>query len=100
MNRGSANIHTLFRKAIERPPYGAFVFSELELGLQYSLVFTDAAYLHLGVYPQINFAIGKNLGGDETGFIHGRKYAFIKQRVGKLNIHLGPPVPLKGMLLV
>jgi len=31
--------------------------------------------------------IGKYFCGDETGLVHGRKYAFIKQRVGKLDVH-------------
>jgi len=80
---------TLFRKAIQRPPDGTLIFAKFNFGLQYRLVFADAACLHLGINPQVNFAIGKYFGSDETGLIHGRKYAFIKQRVGKLNVHGG-----------
>jgi hypothetical protein len=77
----------IFFKTIQRPPDGAFIAVEFYFGFQYCLVFADAAGLHLGIYPQVNFAVQKNLIGNKPGLIHGRKYTIVKKGVCNFDIH-------------
>ena len=43
--------------------------------------------LHLRVYPQVNFTIGKKFFGDKTCLVHFAQGAVAKQVVSCLNIH-------------
>ena len=74
-------------KTFQSTPDRAFVFVEFYRCFKYGLALAESSCLYLRMYPEVDFAVEENFGGNETGFIEFGEDTVVEKGVGEFDVH-------------